>query len=93
MIPDTLIDFEEAWKMFEDQRVDVPENVRKALHGVFMAGGYAAVGVLTNRLSKLPGTTEPGAMVEALIASITMAMAELEVKANRDFETDHFLAS
>lgn len=93
MIPDSLIDFEEAWLKFEDKQTEIPENIQKVLRGVFMAGGYAAVGVLTNRLSALPGAVEPGDMVKALIDTIQVAMAELEVKAHDNFETERFLSS
>lgn len=83
---DDLVDFEEAWKLFEQRHAEVPDGVYTALRGVFMSGGYAAVGVLSNRLAKLPGTVEPGDMVKALINTIEVAAAQLEVEANRDFK-------
>jgi hypothetical protein len=88
MIPQSMTDFEEAWLKFEDKQTEIPENIQKVLRGVFMAGGYAAVGVLTNRLTALPGAVEPGDMVKALIDTIQVAMAELEVKAYDNFETE-----
>jgi hypothetical protein len=80
-------DFEEAWRMYVTQAMTdaegapiYDENWRRAFRQVFMSGGAMAIGVLSNRLSKLPGTVEPGEMVKALIDSIAAAMAELEVK-------------
>ena len=87
---DSTLDFDEAFEVFNQQTVDLPEDVRNMIRGVFMSGGFAAIGVLSNRLSKLPGTTDPGDMVKALINTIQVASAELEQKANEHMENKTF---
>lgn len=82
---------EEAWKMFEKSGAfNTDAKIKTAIRGIFMCGGYAAVGVLSNRLSELPGTTDPGEMVKALINTIQVAFAELEMKANDGMENKTF---
>lgn len=78
-----ITDFEIAWNAFEQQGEFTPE-ANRAIRGIYMAGGYAAVSVLSNRLAKLPGTVDPGDMVKELINTIEVAIAELERKANED---------
>lgn len=80
-------DFEEAWRMYSrtamtdaDGAPIYDENWMRAFRQVFMSGGAMAIGVLSNRLSKLPGTTEPGNMIQALIDTIAGAQADLESK-------------
>jgi len=80
-------EFDEAWRMYVTTAMsDVDgapiydENWQKVFRQVFMAGGAMAVGVLSNRLAKLPGTVEPGELVKSLIDTIAAALAELETK-------------
>ena len=90
MIPLDCTDFEETWKVFEQQNADVPPEVVKNIRGIFMSGGFAAVGMTMNRMSKLPGTVDPSDMIKELINTWQVAMAELELKANKDFENKTF---
>lgn len=90
MIPSDCTDFEETWKVFEQQNVNVPPEVVKSIRGIFMSGGYAAIGVTMNRMSELPGTVDPSDMIKELINTWQIALAELELKANKDFENKTF---
>jgi len=73
--------FEEAWEMYISRSpVDHGEKELAIMRHLFMSGGAMALGVLSNRLSKLPGTVEPGDMVKALIDTIAESIAEVELK-------------
>lgn len=74
-------DFEEAWRMYSERAMGEYSPMHMAhFRHLFMSGGAMAVGVLSNRLSNLPGTVEPGDMVKALVDTIAESIAELELK-------------
>ena len=75
-------DFEDAWDMYQkrlgsDESIELrPEQIRR----IFFSGGALAIGILSNRLAKLPGAIEPGELVQGLINTISESLAELEKK-------------
>lgn len=80
-------DFEEAWEMYSGHSLTDVEGApvynelwMRNFRQVFMAGGAMSIGVLSNRLSKLPGTVEPSQMIQALIDTLHQSLAELEKK-------------
>lgn len=74
-------DFEEAWRMYASRSMGEYNDMQMVhFRQLFMSGGAMAIGVLSNRLSQLPGTVEPGEMVKALIDTIAQSMADLEQK-------------
>ena len=89
-IPKNSTDFEDAWKIFTSKHSgELDDETMAILKSAFFSGAYGGIGVLSNRLAKLPGAVEPQDMVKDLINTIQGAATELEKKVMTELGMPH----